>query len=685
MLKVFARLCWLVIAFPCWAIPQQVNFQGLLVNNGGNLVDTTVSMTFRIYTDSTSGSLLWTETRSAVSSINGLFNVRLGQVIPLPDGIFNQPQLWLGVTVGADDEMVPRNFLSSVPYSYRVSSVDGAKGGVISGPLSTDTTLQAEGIRFLDGTTQFTASVAGQQYADTNSYDATRAWTSVQVSLKQSNSDTITWDATRTWVNSQLGPLQADADTTTWDATKANLAPLQNDSDTSLWDATRTWVNSMGYLRGSNNSIGTTGFVGGGNYNSASGSYSFVGGGGGASSADANSASGSNSVIGGGRLNFASAFASTVGGGNANQSIADYSTIGGGFLNTVSGQMSVIGGGNNNQASNWNTTVGGGGNNNATGIGATVGGGIVNHARGEFAVVGGGGGQTHSDSNSATGAQSVISGGRGNYASGTYATISGGSGNQATGAFSSTVGGGAANIVCGQDATISGGYANTASYAGCVVGGGQSNWANNNYATIGGGISNTIGGYAGTIGGGQSNWASGLYATVPGGYNNRAYAAYSFAAGNRAYAGGNGTFVWSDANDADFIVSNSNCFAVRSTGGVYFFTNLSETSGVNLPSGGSAWNAVSDSTKKQNIRLVDTKDMLEKVLTLPIKKWSYKSQDPSVEHIGPMAQDFWSAFHVGDDSLCGDTGTGEAVRKARRAESATSGTDTNTACRRQAG
>ncbi len=30
--------------------------------------------------------------------------------------------------------------------------------------------------------------------------------------------------------------------------------------------------------------------------------------------------------------------------------------------------------------------------------------------------------------------------------------------------------------------------------------------------------------------------------------------------------------------------------------------------------------------------------------------WSYKSQDPSIRHIGPMAQDFAEAFQVGEDS-----------------------------------
>jgi hypothetical protein len=72
---------------------------------------------------------------------------------------------------------------------------------------------------------------------------------------------------------------------------------------------------------------------------------------------------------------------------------------------------------------------------------------------------------------------------------------------------------------------------------------------------------------------------------------------------------------------------------------------------VELTAGSSAWQSVSDSTRKRNARLVNTKVVLEKVLQLPIKQWSYKSQDPRVEHMGPMAQDFWRLFHIGDDSL----------------------------------
>ena len=39
------------------------------------------------------------------------------------------------------------------------------------------------------------------------------------------------------------------------------------------------------------------------------------------------------------------------------------------------------------------------------------------------------------------------------------------------------------------------------------------------------------------------------------------------------------------------------------------------------------------------------------VMELPIKRWNYKSQREEIEHIGPMAQDFYSIFNVGDNNL----------------------------------
>jgi endosialidase-like protein len=42
-------------------------------------------------------------------------------------------------------------------------------------------------------------------------------------------------------------------------------------------------------------------------------------------------------------------------------------------------------------------------------------------------------------------------------------------------------------------------------------------------------------------------------------------------------------------------------------------------------------------------------DVLEKLAELSISTWNYKGDDPSVRHMGPMAQDFFAAFGLGDD------------------------------------
>ena len=58
--------------------------------------------------------------------------------------------------------------------------------------------------------------------------------------------------------------------------------------------------------------------------------------------------------------------------------------------------------------------------------------------------------------------------------------------------------------------------------------------------------------------------------------------------------------------------------------------------------------SVSDRNAKENFQPVDPRAVLDKVAALPLSEWNYK-QDTSTRHIGPMAQDFYAAFHVGPD------------------------------------
>lgn len=68
-----------------------------------------------------------------------------------------------------------------------------------------------------------------------------------------------------------------------------------------------------------------------------------------------------------------------------------------------------------------------------------------------------------------------------------------------------------------------------------------------------------------------------------------------------------------------------------------------------LTSGG-VWTDASDRKLKQQFKTLDKNEVLEKINALEVTEWNYKADDPSIRHIGPMAQDFYALFNVGDDS-----------------------------------
>jgi hypothetical protein len=46
---------------------------------------------------------------------------------------------------------------------------------------------------------------------------------------------------------------------------------------------------------------------------------------------------------------------------------------------------------------------------------------------------------------------------------------------------------------------------------------------------------------------------------------------------------------------------------------------------------------------------VDGREVLDRLAELPISTWNYKAEDASVRHMGPVAQDFYAAFGLGQD------------------------------------
>jgi hypothetical protein len=291
------------------------------------------------------------------------------------------------------------------------------------------------------------------------------------------------------------------------------------------------------------------------------------------------------------------------------------------------------------------TTVGGGNLNTASAIRSTVAGGFTNVASGNESTVGGG------QFNVASGHEATIAGGQGHTASGLKSTIAGGgrtdnadatTGNIATDDFA-TVGGGGNNQAGNDDG-------DTTNAAGATVSGGRNNTASAVHATVGGGTSNNATAIGSTVGGGFTNTASGLRSAVPGGDRNHAAGEASLAAGRRAKANDNGSFVWGDSTDADVNSTGVNTFTVRASGGVTFYSDAGATTGVNMPAGGGAFSSLSDRNAKENLAEVDGRELLDKLDAIPLATWNYKTQDAAIRHMGPMAQDFHAAFGLGEDN-----------------------------------
>jgi hypothetical protein len=425
-----------------------------------------------------------------------------------------------------------------------------------------------------------------------------------------------------------------------------------------------------GIVAGTNNNIGTagaTGFIGAGDANSVNAEYAFVGAG------QHNQATGTDAFVGAGSQNEALQPGSSVvsgtanlalgpdsfvGAGQSNQAGLDFfgtttndAFVGAGTSNLAYGNSSFVGSGSGNHAASDYSFIGAG-LNNKTGLTAFVGAGSQNDATGQNSFVGGGYNGVSSGAGSFVGGGGMAffqaGSGASNTASGTDAFVGAGDGNLAGTAQSAVIGGVSNSISTSTaggssgaiDAAIGGGYENVVE---AKAGGGAA------YGVVAGGRANVVTGAGASVGGGAENAATGSYSTVPGGLANSATGIASFAAGTKSGAKHDGTFVWSDdAGSAALTSTAPYQFLARASGGFYLFSNAAATAGVKLAPGSGAWASLSDRNMKTAIAPLDDAVVLAKVAALPISTWSYTSER-GVRHVGPMAQDFYAAFGVGED------------------------------------
>lgn len=219
------------------------------------------------------------------------------------------------------------------------------------------------------------------------------------------------------------------------------------------------------------------------------------------------------------------------------------------------------------------------------------------------------------------------------------------------------------------------GYSTTAKGIGAVAMG-QSCSAGDSCSVAMGYMSNASGKYAVAMGNspvasgyagvalGRGTTASGYasssigYHAIASGDMSTAFGYYTTASGNNSVAMGyrsntnnmTGSFVFADnsSTNVQTYATAPNQFMVKASGGTIFYSNSALTSGVSLAAGGGAWLTVSDKKRKEHFNKMDGETVLKKIAELEITSWNYKTQASSIRHLGPMAQDLYEAFQLGE-------------------------------------
>jgi hypothetical protein len=587
-----------------FAIPQLMNYQGILKDGTQTPVTSTVDVLFAIWDDPIAGDSLWSETHSVTPDGSGRFNVILGMDAGIPDSVLGS-DAYLSMKVESDSEMSPRTRIVWAVWAvsaYRVGTIDGAAGGAISSRVAIQDNLTVTG------------------------------------NLRTTGKSTIGPDNVNTGRDAFV---TGRGNTASGAFSSVGGGFLNHSSDSGA-------TIGGGMLNVARDSSAT---VGGGFNNIAEGFAATVAGGTG------NIASGDQATVGGGAGNTASVWFCTVSGGYYNSATGAEATVPGGNGNTAAGVASFaagnLAGANHDGTYVWSDKSGSSfastGENQyliraAGGVGIGTAGpteqlevaGTVYSTAGGFkfpdgtiqttAVTGSGtpaggwidGGtvvrlETSTDSvgigvsnpsakldvdgdlissgkaafgpgNDNTGMNAFVAG-ENNAAIGEGSTVGGGFENAAN-AIYATVGGGAFDTAGNAGSTVGGGSTNSAAGIYTTVSGGQFNAASESYATVSGGRDNTARGYATAIGGGTGNDATQEHSTVAGGDQNTASASFSSVGGgeDNTASGDYSTVAGGLGNEA------SGLGATVSGGGILWDAFPNRASGIAATIGGGAGN-----------------------------------------------------------------------------------------------
>lgn len=237
------------------------------------------------------------------------------------------------------------------------------------------------------------------------------------------------------------------------------------------------------------------------------------------------------------------------------------------------------------------------------------------------------------------------------------------SGENSTAMGNSSIASGAVSTSMGASTNASG--ANSTAMGASTTASGLNSTSMGNLTTASGESSTAMG--AVSTAGGRFSSAMGFQATASGDNSTAIGTSLSAAGGASVVLGvraattatGNGSFVYGDQStgQSGSVVTSisANQFLVRASGGVVFWSSPATTyptsPGVALNGNASAWSSLSDVNSKENFRDLADDDVLARIARLPVRQWNYKAQGAGILHIGPTAQDFHSAFGLGEDPL----------------------------------
>ncbi|MES2213765.1 MAG: hypothetical protein V4465_00005, partial [Patescibacteria group bacterium] len=181
----------------------EINYQGRLVTPADTAVaDGLYNMRFNLYTVSSGGVPIWTETLTGANQVqvtSGLFSVMLGALTSLTTIDFNQT-LYLTIEIGGtgaptwDGEMTPRKVLGAVPAAMTAYTLNGLDSTQF---VRSDTSSSINGNLNIVGNSTTTAATTTNSFSTTGVVTNFTAGTISGAGLTSCNNATsaLMWDA----------------------------------------------------------------------------------------------------------------------------------------------------------------------------------------------------------------------------------------------------------------------------------------------------------------------------------------------------------------------------------------------------------------------------------------------------------------------------------------------------------